>query len=364
MKHGKHDFKGKRIKPSRMTGGLSAVQLVDGFFNAYNGARIAEVCRLLAEKALKKNVTLGVSLSGALTPAGLGASAIVPLIEAGFIDYIVSTGANLYHDIHYGLGLALHKSSPFVDDTELRKKQLIRIYDIIFDFNVLLKSDKYVFDVVGKSEFQKRLSTSELHHLIGKYMDETEKKHGTQGSTVLGAAYRAGVPVYCPSPGDSTIGMNIAAQAVAGKGLLTIDVVQDVNETAAIVLDATRNGESGVLIFGGGSPKNFMLQTEPQLSEILNIPVRGHDYFMQITDARPDTGGLSGATPSEAVSWGKINPAMLPNTVVAYVDTTVAMPIITAYVLTKVKPRKQKRLYDRRHEMVEQLKKEYRKNNK
>jgi deoxyhypusine synthase len=181
---------------------------------------------------------------------------------------------------------------------------------------------------------------------------------------VLGAAYRAGVPVYCPSPGDSTLGMNIAAISLSGKGDVVIDVTADVNETAAIVLDSMLNGKSGVLIFGGGSPKNFLLQTEPQLSEVLNIPVRGHDFFMQVTDARPDTGGLSGATPSEAVSWGKINPSMLPNAVVAYVDSTLALPIITSHALTKCKPRKLKRLYDRRGELLEQLKSKYKEHNK
>ncbi|MBI3793483.1 MAG: deoxyhypusine synthase [Nitrospinae bacterium] len=363
--HNHHGYKGARIGAERINAGLSAADLVEKFFNAYNGARVAEICRLLELKILnEQNVTLGVSLTGALTPAGLGASAIVPLIENGFIDYIVSTGANLYHDVHYGLGLAMHKSSPFVDDTELRKKQLIRIYDIIFDFDVLLKSDKYVLEVMSGKEFQKKLSTSELHHLIGKHVSEAEEKHGTHGSTVLGAAYRAGVPVYCPSPGDSTLGMNIAAIALTGRGEVVIDVTADVNETAAIVLDSMLNGKSGVLIFGGGSPKNFLLQTEPQLSEVLNIPVRGHDFFMQITDARPDTGGLSGATPSEAVSWGKVNPDMLPNAVVAYVDSTIAIPLITAYVMARCKPRKLKRLYDRRTELLEQLKTKHKENNK
>lgn len=360
----KHEFKGTRIESRKITGNISAADLIGNFFNAYNGARVAEICRLLEKKVLKENVTVGVSLTGALTPAGLGASALVPLIEAGFIDYIVSTGANLYHDIHYGLNLAMHKSSPFVDDVELRKHQLIRIYDIIFDFDVLLQSDKYVADTVGKDEFLRKLSTSELHYLMGKHVNDTEAKLGTQGSTVLGAAYRAGVPVYCPSPGDSTIGMNIAMLNVAGRGDVIIDVVADVNETAAIVLDAMLHGESAVIIFGGGSPKNFLLQTEPQLSEVLNIPVRGHDYFMQITDARPDTGGLSGATPHEAVSWGKVNPELLPNAVVAYVDTTIAMPLMTAYALAKCPPRKHKRLYDKRGALLDQLKAKYRENNK
>ena len=113
-----------------------------------------------------------------------------------------------------------------------------------------------------------------------------------------------------------------------------------------------------MLVFGGWSPKNFLLQTEPQIQEVLKIDEKGHDFFIQITDARPDTGGLSGATPSEAVSWGKIDPDKLLDTVVAYLDSTVAMPIMTSYALAKRKPRKPKRLYDRRAEMVERLKRE------
>jgi deoxyhypusine synthase len=130
---------------------------------------------------------------------------------------------------------------------------------------------------------------------------------------------------------------------------------------SALVLDAKRapGGKSGVVIFGGGAPKNFLLQTEPQLQEILGVSERGHDYFIQITDARPDTGGLSGATPAEAVSWGKIDPDLLPDTVVCYLDSTVAMPLIASYVLARCKPRKPRRLYKRLKEMEEALRAEY-----
>jgi deoxyhypusine synthase len=134
-------------------------------------------------------------------------------------------------------------------------------------------------------------------------------------------------------------------------------------EMSALVLDAKRakGGLSGVVIFGGGAPKNFLLQTEPQLQEILGVSEKGHDYFIQITDARPDTGGLSGATPAEAVSWGKIDPDKLPDTVVCYLDSTIAMPIIASYVLARCKPRKPRRLYKRLPAMVEALRAEYRK---
>jgi deoxyhypusine synthase len=149
--------------------------------------------------------------------------------------------------------------------------------------------------------------------------------------------------------------MNVAETALYGNRC-QFDVLADVNETAAIVLEAKQTkGKSGVLIFGGGSPKNFLLQTEPQIQEVLKINEKGHDFFIQFTDARPDTGGLSGATPSEAVSWGKIDPDKLPDTIVSYIDSTVAMPILTSYALAKRKPRKLKRLYDRREAMMNRL---------
>jgi deoxyhypusine synthase len=136
----------------------------------------------------------------------------------------------------------------------------------------------------------------------------------------------------------------------------------DVNETAAIVYDTKRHGRrSAVVMLGGGSPKNFVLQTEPQIQEVLGIAEKGHDYFLQITDARPDTGGLSGATPGEAVSWGKVDPEKLPDSVVCYADTTIALPILAAYALTTRTALKPKRLYDRREEIVESLAVEYRK---
>jgi len=352
--------KGEKIFPPRIEKDISVTDLVEKHFGAYNAARLSEICRLLAQRALKDDVTLGVSLTGALTPAGLGASCIVPLIENGFIDYLVTTGANLYHDIHFGLGLPLHKSSPFLNDVELKKGNLVRIYDIIFDYEVLLKSDKYLYRMLEHGEFHKNLTTSELHYLLGAHIDAEEKKNGREGTTVLAAAYRAGVPVYCPSPGDSTIGLNMAARALYYGESFGIDVLGDVHETTAIVYEGHMKGENGVLILGGGSPKNFILQTIPQLDEVMDIPIGGHDYFMQITDARPDTGGLSGATPSEAITWGKLNPSRLPQSVVAYLDTTIALPVITAYVLSRCAPREHKRFFDKRKQLVEQLATRYR----
>ena len=355
------DFlRGQRIDPKPITGRETIPELVDHAFLAYNAGRLAEGCRLFAERMLEDDVTVGMSLTGAMTPAGLGMSTIIPLVEAGFLDWIVSTGANLYHDAHFGLGLAMHRGTPFADDVELREEGVVRIYDIFFDYEVLLSTDAFIRDVSAAPEFQRPMSTAEYHYLLGGYILEREKALGLSRKSLLGVAHQCGVPIYTSSPGDSSIGMNVAEQALTGSRL-RFDPSADVNETSAIVFDAkTHGGKSGVLIIGGGSPKNFVLQTEPQIQEVLGISEKGHDYYLQITDARPDTGGLSGATPSEAVSWGKLDPDQLPGTVVCYLDNTVGFPIVAAYALAKRKKRRLRRLYDRRDQLLRQLTAAYR----
>src|SRR5213078_3083002 len=267
---------------------------------------------------------------------------------------------NLYHDTHFGLGLAMHRGNAQESDVVLREEGIVRIYDVFFDYDVLLSTDAFFRAVIQAPEFQRSMSSAEFHHLCGKYVLEREKRLGIGRKSLLGAAYEHAVPIYTSSPGDSSIGMNVAALALDGNKCV-IDPNADVNETAAIVLEAKRaGGRSAILICGGGSPKNFALQTEPQIQEVLGIDEKGHDYFLQMTDARPDTGGLSGATPAEAVSWGKIDPDQLPGTVVCYLDSTVGFPIIAAYALAKRKKRRLRRLYDRRDQLLRQLTEAYR----
>lgn len=361
-------LKGKSIVPQKITKNVSIDVLVDNYFQAYNSARLAEACKVFTNKMLNEDVTIGMSLTGALTPAGLGSS-IIPLIENGFIDWIVSTGANMYHDTHFALGHLLYKGSPFMDDVKLRDEWVIRIYDVLFDADVLYHTDAFYRKIIMLPEFQKKMPTSEFYYKVGRILYKIEDKFGVKYRSVLSTAYKFGVPIYTSSPGDSSIGMNVAAVELEGS-VMEFDVNADVNETAAIVLNAKKRGnngkpgKSGVLIFGGGSPKNFMLQTEPQIQEVLGIQEKGHDYFLQFTDARPDTGGLSGATPSEAVSWGKVDPDKLPDTIVCYTDTTIAMPILTAYSLNKHKARKPRRLFERMEELMKFLRSEFRKANK
>jgi deoxyhypusine synthase len=359
MARKKNLLSGKTIDPVRITAGTTAADLIDGAFHAYNAGRLREGCRLFTERMLEDDVTIGISLTGALTPAGLAMSSLIPMIEAGFIDWIVSTGANLYHDTHFGLGLEMRQGNPFVSDIELREAEVVRIYDIFFDYSVLLDTDAFFREIIKAPEFQRAMSTAEFHFLCGRYVAERQKKLGIRNKSLLATCHEHAVPIYTSSPGDSSIGMNVAAAALQGNRLV-FDVSADVNESAALVLDAKRSGgKSAVLIFGGGSPKNFMLQTEPQIQEVLGIEEKGHDYFLQFTDARPDTGGLSGATPAEAVSWGKVDPDRLPDAVVCYTDTTISMPLLAAYALDRHAPRQPRRLLDRRAEMMERLESEY-----
>jgi deoxyhypusine synthase len=381
-------LKGRRIDPAPITGGIKVADLVDNAFIAYNAARLREACQLFAQKMLEPDVTVGVTLTGALTPAGLGISALIPLIQAGFIDWIISTGANFYHDTHFGIGLSMHEGNAQTSDIVLRDEQVVRIYDIFFDYSVLLDTDEFFRRVIEGPEFQRPMSTAEFHYLAGRYVLERERKLGLKNKSLLAAAHKYAVPLYTSSPGDSSIGMNVAAKSLQGNKL-AFDPSLDVNETAAIVLAAKRglirdgagrmpahrpqdagapkrskSGRSAIFILGGGSPKNFALQTEPQIQEVLGIDERGHDYFLQVTDARPDTGGLSGATPGEAVSWGKVDLERLPDAVVCYLDSTVALPIIAAYALARHKPRTPRRLYERRDEFMNLLLTEYKKSNR
>src|SRR5215211_7949566 len=289
-------LQGGRIAPRRIDGSESAADLIDGTFLAYNAARLREACHLFTQKMLEPDVTVGLSLTGALTPAGLGISALIPLIKAGFVDWIISTGANLYHDTHFGIGLAMHLGNAHTSDIILRAEEVVRIYDIFFDYSVLLDTDAFFRKIIEAPEFQRPMSTAEFHYLCGRYVHEREQKLGISEKSLLAVAYEYAVPVYTSSPGDSSIGMNVAAKAIQGNKL-AFDPSLDVNETAAIVLAAKRGavnaragkrkkqkGQSAVFILGGGSPKNFMLQTEPQIQEVLGIDERGHDYFLQVTD--------------------------------------------------------------------------------
>ncbi len=196
MNNKSHFLRGQRIEPPPIDGNMSVADLIDKTFNAYNAARFRETCHLFAERVLADDVTVGMSLSGAMTPAGLGMAAIIPLMRAGFIDWIVSTGANLYHDTHFGIGLEMRRGLANLDDRVLREEGVVRIYDIFFDYDVLLKTDSFFREMISGPEFQRTMSTAEFHHLAGKYVLERSRVLGLKDKSLLGAAHELGVPIY------------------------------------------------------------------------------------------------------------------------------------------------------------------------
>jgi deoxyhypusine synthase len=351
--HSRQQFlSGKPIRYYRPQGSPDIRHLIDEGFQAFNAGRLSEACAIFADKMLAadNNVTIGLTVAGAMTPAGVG-GCIIELMDRGLVDFIISTGANLYHDLHYALNFVLRRGSPFVDDRELYEDGVIRIYDVLFPADVLLQTDAYIRDFIVRSGLNEAISTSEFHYLLGQ--DLRTKFPGCEEHSVVARAAQDGVPIYTSSPGDSSIGMNIAYHELMNGSRFMIDPNKDVNEVCAIVLAGHQNG---CVILGGGSPKNFYLQAQPTLWEVYGIPKGGNDYFIQITTDQVVWGGLSGATPAEAVSWGKVNPGVLPDTVVAYVDSTIAFPLFCEYAVgSKNGRRTRKELVHKRDALVADL---------
>jgi deoxyhypusine synthase len=327
-------------------------QLIDDGFQAFNAARLSEACHIFADKMLRpdEDTTVGLTSAGALTPAGLG-GCMIELIDRGLVDFIISTGANLYHDLHFALNFTLHRGTPFVNDVDLYDEGVIRIYDVLFPATVLLETDEYIRDFLVRERIDHPVASSELHYRLGR--DLMARVPGCEAYSLVASAAALGVPIYTSSPGDSSIGMNVAFHELMNGGRTMIDPNMDVNEVCAIILAGKKNG---AIILGGGSPKNFYLQGQPTLWEVYKIPKGGNDYFIQFTADQVVWGGLSGATPSEAVSWGKVNPGVLPDTVVAYGDTTILFPLFCEYAVgapTGRRPRKA--LYHKRTALVADL---------
>jgi len=344
---------GKPIRYYRPRGSREVRRLIDEGFQAFNAARLGESCHIFTDKMLAKehDTTIALTIAGALTPAGLG-GCFIELMDRGLVDFVISTGANLYHDLHYALNFTLHRGSPFVDDRVLYDEGVIRIYDVLFPAQVLLDTDRFIRDFLVSSRLDGPVSTAEFHYALGRHLIKV--RPGSEAYSVVAAAAKFGVPLYTSSPGDSSIGMNVAFhELINGSGLM-IDPNKDVNEICAIILAGEKNG---AVILGGGSPKNFYLQGQPTLWEVYGIPKGGNDYFIQITTDQVVWGGLSGATPAEAVSWGKVNPGGLPDTVVTYADSTIAFPLFCEYVVGhKNSRRKRKQLVTKRAELVAALK--------
>lgn len=361
-KHKRHNINNHiPLKPKPLVRGMTVDQVIDCSLFSFNAGTFRKACELFSQHVVKKDVRIGVSLAGALIPAGIGRSCLIPLVKSGMVDWIVSTGANMYHDLHYALGYEFREGRPVVDDEQLRESGIIRIYDIFLDYDALLDTDSFVRETIKReqSNFPNPCSSADIHALLGREIIKINP--GLKDESLLAVAYEAGVPIHTSSPADSSIGMNIAALLLEDSPV-AVDTHKDINEVTSYVYDMKKlGGKSAVLLLGGGSPKNFVLQTEPHIQEVLGLPEAGHDFFIQFTDARPDTGGLSGATPSEAVSWGKVDPSALARTIVSYGDCSLMLPFFVSYTLNRAASRPNSRLLDKRTRLIQQLKNDYRK---
>ena len=338
---------GRPIEPVRLRPGMDVEELVGCFRGmGYNARRLAESCETF-QKMIQEDVTICLTLSGAMTPVGMS-GVLKALMEAGFIDWMASTGANLYHDIHRAFDLPMVQGRADADDNLLGRAGIARIYDVfIHDDRTLLATDEIVRDILLKRRPSPPFSTAAIHHVLG---EEIAKRAPHPEKSLLAAAARLDVPIYVPAHADSSLGMNLAVNYITGSPVEPTPSL-DILESAAIVAGGRKNGAIEV---GGGTPKNFFMQTQPMLWQILGQNKGGHDFFIQLTDARPDTGGLSGATPSEAKSWGKLKDAVR-NNVVVYGDATISLPVLAAWALSSCKPRPQKRLYAKREELTARI---------
>lgn len=341
---------GGMIEPLQLEGNESIKEFVENILSnsGYNARRLAEACDCAKRMLSEKDTVVCLTLAGAMTPIGMSGP-IIKMMELGFIDFIISTGANLYHDLHRAFDLPVVKGNSEANDEELNKEGIARIYDVFIDEELtLLETDAVILRLAESRDFEQPLSTAEFHKLLGEIVLNSAPH---PEKSLVAQAAKFNVPVYTSSPGDSSIGMNLVVPWLFGHKII-LDPVKDVIETTAIVGSAKKNG---AIIVGGGSPKNFYMQTQPTLWQILNDNRGGHDYFIQLTTDSPQWGGLSGATPQEAKSWGKLKEAG-KNTIVVYSCASLTFPILCQYIRASVKPRQRKELLKKMNEIAEELK--------
>jgi deoxyhypusine synthase len=353
-----HNFSGRKIDPPTITGNMSVSDLVEYFgATGFNARRLYEALQI-TKRMMDDGACVCLTLAGALAPIGLG-KAISALIERGFIDWIVSTGANIYHDLHFAYDLPVRQGYFDVDDNILYSKQIVRIYDVfIKEIGTLQKQDEIIKAALETDRhiLPGNTSTADLCNILGMSAKENSA-HPEKSFTVC--AYENDVPIYLPAIADSSIGLDMLPLLLEDKSI-SPSVILDVAESAAILW---KNKISGGIELGGGVPKNFFQQTGPALFQILKLKEGGHDYLVQFTDAHPDTGGLSGATLQEGKSWGKIKSAHVGN-VIVYGDSSVYFPILVAFILAECEPRERKKIYKKKNDWVKEMKLAYLQRNK
>ena len=347
--HDPHKFDGREVPHIALEPGMTVSDLVDVYAGSgFNARSLGEAARLYGTM-IEEGAVICLTVSGALTPVGFG-GIIKTLVERGFVDWIVSTGANVYHEDHFAWGLPVRQGSHNVDDTKLYEREIVRIRDTYVKFYETLEAEDQIIQKMFRdgSPVGGPFTTAEFCNAMGRASFE-HAKHPER--SFVAAAYKYDVPLYISTLKDSSLALNLAAHRLNGTEY-NLDFTREILEQAAILYDSAK---SGILELGGGVPKNTAQQTGPLLDQILRRNNGGQDYIIQITDARPDTGGLSGATLQEGKSWGKIQDAH-SGMVTVYADATIAFPILALYAISNHKPKKPKRLYGRLGKMYARLK--------
>lgn len=345
----KKKLKGKMIEPLDLEANKSVKDFIDNVFggSSYNARKLSEAGKIFL-KMLDNDATVCLTFAGAMTPIGM-AGPVIQLMEKGFIDLIISTGANIYHDLHRAFNFPMFQGDEHISDKELHKEGISRIYDVfIEDSETMLPTDEVIINTAYELKNNEPISTAQFHNVLGK---NVLKVAPHPEKSFLAMAAKFDVPIYTSSPGDSSVAMNLARPYIFNHKLM-IDPLLDIIETTSIVKAGKKNG---VIIVGGGSPKNFYLQTQPTLWQIFFDSAKGgHDYFIQLTTDSPHWGGLSGATPQEAESWGKVkNPEK--NSMVVYSCASLTFPLLAQYALQSHEAKKRKEIYAK----IDEFKKEF-----
>src|SRR3984957_10355184 len=354
----RRDFeKARDVRPRAITGRETPHDILVERFPAYVGRQERTAYELM-RRTVEQDCATFLTFSGAMTPAGLHQSCIIPLIEHGLVDCITTTGANLYHDAHRIIGHRVREIDPSAGDLQYRLARIIRIYDLGFWEETLLETDKLFSAILRGPEFQKRMTTPELHYLLGARIFDIERALGVKEPSLLSTAYKYAVPVFVGAVQDGSIFLNIVKlKRLLGESFkLEIDVCDDVFEMGAMQHHcfATMKKPMAVWILGGGVPKNYTLQGEPLLDQILGVPTHGFDIDVQLCVDPVDNGALSSCPAGEGHTWGKVSAeSVATGSVYVHADVTAVFPWLTYALLSapKVK-RPHRRLYEAREPAV------------
>ncbi len=325
--------KARRVDPRPITGKERPAELLAQAFPAYVGRQERTAFELM-RRSLAEEASIYLTLSGAMTPAGLHQSCLIPLVERGVLSVLTTTGANLYHDAHRVLGHAIREVAPDAGDLAMRLARIIRIYDLGFWEEALLDTDRLFSAIIRAPEFQRKMTTPEFHFLLGKVMHRIERSLGVRQPSLLSSCYRNAVPIFVGAVQDGSIFLNVVKlRRLLGEDFkFELDINEDVFAMAALQHFCRHHGgrKLAIWILGGGVPKNYTLQGEPLLDQILGVPTAGFDIDLQFCVDPVDNGALSSCPAGEGHTWGKVSmQAVETGSVYVHCDVTAVFPWLT-----------------------------------